>query len=124
MKKGFITITLLTSSVFTSWAQSKLMQITTIESTVSGGSGRSRIIITDENGKQSEENLINLFSMVGLNFKNIKDNEETIVSKLQNYTDKGWKIISVTPLTISPAQGGGNVGLFMTRYLLSKESNQ
>lgn len=124
MKKGILTIALLTGSLFSSWAQSKLMQITTIESTVGGGLGRSRMIITDENGKQTEEDLINLFSMVGLNFKNIKDNEQTILNKLQSYTDKGWKIVSVTPLTISPAQGGGNVGLFMTRYLLSKENNQ
>jgi len=45
------------------------MQITTIESTVSGGGGRSKLIITHDDGKQEETDMFNLFSLLGINFK-------------------------------------------------------
>jgi hypothetical protein len=103
-----------------SFAQTQMMQITSIESTVSGGLGRSRLLITHDDGKTEETDLENLFSMVGLNFKNISSNERNIMSAVKKYTKDGWKLISVTPLTISPSEGT-NVGLFMTRYLLVKD---
>ncbi len=62
----------------------------------------------------------NLFSMVGINFKNIKQNEDKLVSTLKYYTDSGWKIEHVTSLTLSQTESG-NGGIFMTRYLLSKQ---
>lgn len=95
------------------------MQITTIESVVSGGLGRSRMIVTTADGKQKESNLENLFSMAGINFKNIKENESNILTTLKEYTDAGWKLDHATSLTLSPSESGGN-GIFMTRYLLSK----
>jgi hypothetical protein len=94
------------------------MQITTIESVVNGGLGRSRMIITEEDGTQKEKDLNNLFSVAGINFKNIKENEASLVGTLKSYTDKGWKLLSATPLTLSPNEGGN--GIFMTRYLLTK----
>lgn len=95
------------------------MQITTVESVVAGGLGRSKMIITNPDGSQKESNLENLFSMAGINFKNIKDNEANILSTLKQYTDAGWKLDQTTSLTLSPGEAGGN-GIFMTRYLLSK----
>ena len=99
----------------------KYVQVTTIESVVGGGLGRSKMIITKEDGAQEEKEMNNLFSMTGLNLKNIKENEVNIINTLKSYTDNGWKVLSVTPLTLSPAQNGS--GIFMTRYLLSKEQN-
>lgn len=98
---------------------SQFMQITTIESVVGGGVGRSKMIITNADGSQEERDLENLFSLTGINFKNIRSNENDILNTIKNYTGKGWKLISTVPLTLSPTQGGA--GIFMTRYLLGKE---
>ena len=98
------------------------MQINTVESVVNGGLGRSKMIITSPDGSQKESDLENLFSMVGINFKNIKSNEEQVLKTLKRYTDEGWKLDQVTSFTLSPADGGG-MGIFMTRYLLSKQDH-
>ena len=99
-------------------SESKFVQITTIESVVGGGLGRSKMIITKEDGSQEEKDLNNLFSIAGINFKNIKDNETSILQTIKTYTDDGWKMFSNTPLTLSPGNNGS--GIFMTRYLLTK----
>ena len=97
----------------------QFIQINTIESVVAGGLGRSRMIITNPDGSQQEDELENLFSMAGINFKNIKENEDKIVKTLKTYTDDGWKLDHVTSLTLSQNDSGAG-GIFMTRYLLSK----
>jgi hypothetical protein len=97
----------------------KLMQITTVESVVGGGAGRSKLIITKEDGTQEEKEMENLFSIVGINFKNVKSNESLLLQTLKSYTDLGWKLVSTVPLTLSPNQNAN--GIFLTRYLLSKE---
>jgi hypothetical protein len=97
----------------------KFMQITTLESVVSAGFGRSKMIITKEDGSQEEKNMENLFSLTGINMKNVKSNETSILQELKTYTDAGWKIQSVIPLTLSPGQNGN--GIFMTRYLLVRD---
>ncbi len=102
----------------TNEAPKKFMQITTIESVIGGGLGRSKMIITKEDGSQEERDMENLFSLTGMNVKNIKSNESDILKALKTYTDDGWKIDQVTPLTLSPGDKGP--GIFMTRYLLSK----
>jgi hypothetical protein len=94
------------------------MQITTIESVVAGGMGRSKMLVTNPDGTQREEDLNNLFSLGGINFKNIKENESTILRTIKRYTDDGWVLDKTIPMTLSPGDGGG--GIFMTRYLLSK----
>lgn len=97
----------------------QFMQITTIESVIAGGLGRSRMIITGPDGSQKESDMENLFSIAGINFKNIKENEDRIVRTLKNYTDDGWKVDHVTSLTLSQNDSGSG-GIFMTRYLLSR----
>ncbi|MCW3091969.1 MAG: hypothetical protein JWP81_3038 [Ferruginibacter sp.] len=126
MKKMYIALFIAVAFCSSAFAQEnksagnkKFMQINTIESVVSGGLGRSKMIVTNPDGSQKESDLENLFSMVGINFKNIKSNEEQVLKALKSYTDEGWKIDQVTSFTLSPADGGG-VGIFMTRYLLSK----
>src|SRR5687768_9203720 len=97
----------------------QFMQVNTVESVVAGGLGRSKMIITNPDGSQKEADLENLFSMTGINFKNIKENEDKIVRTLKTYTDDGWKLDHVTSLTLSQNDSGAG-GIFMTRYLLSK----
>lgn len=96
----------------------KFMQITTIESVISGGFGRSKMVITKEDGSQEDRDMENLFSLTGMNLKNIKSNESDILKVIKTYTDQGWKMYQVTPMTLSPGDKGP--GIFMTRYLLSK----
>src|SRR5262245_18727303 len=125
MKKMILTLVIITGLTSITNAQEapketpkKFMQITTIESVIGGGFGRSKMVITKEDGSQEEKDMENLFSMTGMNMKNIKSNESDILKTLKTYTDGGWKIEQVTQLTLSP--GSGNAGIFMNRYLLSK----
>ncbi len=97
----------------------QFMQINTVESVVAGGMGRSKMIITNPDGSQKETDLENLFSITGINFKNIRQNEDKLVNTLKSYTDDGWKLDHVTSLTLSQNDSGAG-GIFMTRYLLSK----
>lgn len=101
----------------------QFMQITTVESVISGGLGRSRMIITNPDGSQKESDMENLFSLTGINFKNIKQNEDKIISTLKEYTGNGWKVDQVTSLTLSPNDTGSG-GIFMTRYLMSKAAEK
>ena len=96
----------------------EFMQITTIESVVGGGMGRSKLIVTLPDGSQKDTVLNNLFSMMGINFKNIGENDQQILRTLKSYTDQGWKLAQVIPLSYSPNANAG--GIFMTRYLLSR----
>ena len=100
----------------------QFMQITTVVSVVGGGLGRSKMIITNPDGSQKESDLENLFSLAGINFKNIKENEDKIVRVLKGYTDEGWKVDYVTSFTLSPSDNG--LGIFMTRYLLSRPDSK
>ncbi len=104
-------------------ATKQFMQVTTVESVVAGGLGRSKMIITNPDGSQKESDLNNLFSMAGINFKNIKENEDKILKTIKEFTDNGWKLDHVTSLTLSPNDSGSG-GIFMTRYLLSKQDNK
>jgi hypothetical protein len=101
----------------------QFMQINTVESVVAGGLGRSRMIVTNPDGSQKETDMENLFSMAGINFKNIKENEDKLVKTLKTYTDDGWKLDHVTSLTLSQNDSGAG-GIFMTRYLLSKPAEK
>ena len=123
MKKILVALAIIITLSTDAFAQEqqpagKFMQITTIESVVAGGFGRSRMIITKEDGTQEDKELENLFSMTGINLKNIKSNESVILQTLKSYTDAGWKLYSTVPLTLSPGNNGS--GIFMTRYLLVK----
>ncbi len=50
----------------------QFMQITTVESVIGGGLGRSKMLITNPDGSQRESDMNNLFSLVGINFKTLK----------------------------------------------------
>jgi hypothetical protein len=92
-------------------------QITTLESVVPGGLGRSRMIATDKKGQLEETKLENFFSMVGINFGNIKSNDQTITRKIEQMSDEGWELYSVN--TGAYSADGGN-GIFISRYLFRR----
>lgn len=99
-------------------------QFSTIESTVEGGFGRSRIVSTDANGTTVEKDLMNFYSMVGINFGNIANNDGLIVAKINEWTNDGWELYQVSPgaqTNISGSSGSINSkGIFITRYLFRK----
>ena len=91
-------------------------QFSTIESVVPGGLGRSRVIISDQGDQEVGKDLLNFFSMVGINFKNIASNDRLIVETVNEYTAQGWELHTVT----TGVQSNEKTGLFITRYLFRK----
>jgi hypothetical protein len=96
-------------------------QFSTIESVIPGGLGRSRILTTDNNGQLLEKDLKNFYSMVGLNFKNIANNDQSIVERINAYSNDGWELVNVsTGSHAQTSEGNSSGGLFITRYLFRK----
>ncbi len=92
--------------------QYEYMQINALESVVSGGLGRSRLIITRSNGKADKPiDLENYYSAIGINFGNIAENEEKIVVLLNLLGKEGWEVVST-------ASGGNQV--YFTKYVLKR----
>jgi hypothetical protein len=97
-------------------------QFSTIESIVPGGLGRSRVIISDQGDQEVGKDLLNFYSMVGINFKNVANNDRIIVETINQYVKDGWELHTVTAGVQSPGgkdAGSGN-GIFITRYLFRK----
>ncbi len=95
-------------------------QFSTVESIIPGGLGRSRIITTDTNGSLVEKDLKNFYSMTGINFSNITNNDVIIVEKVNELTKEGWELYAVTTGVQSPNEKGTSGGIFITRFLLRK----
>ena len=94
-------------------------QVTVIESVVPGGIGRSRMISQDENGKMEETKLENFFSLAGINFGNVRENDQQITNKITELSNEGWKLYNVTSGVYS-GNSNSNNGIFITRYLFNK----
>ncbi len=97
----------------------KYRQFSTVESIVPGGLGRSRIVSTDDSGTAIEKDMLNIYSMVGINFGNISNNDRLIVDKINEYTKDGWELFQVTAGVQSPSEKSSG-GIYMTRYLFRK----
>jgi hypothetical protein len=96
-------------------------QFSTVESVISGGIGRSRILTTDEKGTLIEKDLLNFYSMVGINFSNIANNDRSIVDKINEWTTAGWELTEVTAgAQTNISNGSSSNGIFITRYLFRK----
>tara|TARA_Y100001954_G_C15514184_1_gene456051 strand:+ start:140 stop:595 length:456 start_codon:yes stop_codon:yes gene_type:complete len=124
--------------------------ITTIESIVPGGMGRSRILENDQemdykqftttrvdgrdrNSKDVKRNtlkidnlhetkLLNFYSFGGINFQNIASNDAITTSKLNELASKGWLLSHVVSGVESDAGKDDGNGIFITRYIFSKTS--
>lgn len=89
----------------------------TIESVVPAGLGRSRVISTDKNSQMQEKDLENIFSLIGINFKNIQNNDQVITDKINEYAKDGWVLDQVVNGVYGPEK---SVGIFITRYIFKK----
>lgn len=98
--------------------------LTTIESLIEGGAGRSKLMTNID--KYEEKKLKNIYSLVGINFKNIATNDFEITTELSKLSYKGWELVSVNSGVHSQSQRGTyeettNSGIHMTRYLLRRK---
>ncbi len=89
----------------------------TIESVVPAGLGRSRMISTDKSSQMQEKELENIFSLIGINFKNIQNNDQVITEKMNEYAKDGWVLDQVVNGVYGPEK---STGIFITRYIFKK----
>ena len=122
--------------------------VTSIESVVPGGLGRSRIIengtevdytqfttVRSKEGKEKtdkdrndvkidnlkESTLVNFYSFVGINFQNIASNDAMITSMLNKFSNEGWDLFNIVSGVESDAGKGDGDGIFITRYIFRKK---
>ena len=147
MKNVIIIAALFLLSAITIQAQEYAV-ITTVESIVPAGLGRSRMISNKEDlntadyttartdGKKSdmgsvkrrdlkienfeETKMLNFFSATGINFQNIASNDAMISSKLNEMAAAGWTLAFVTAGVESNAGVDDGEGIFITRYIFRR----
>ena len=149
MKKLIVLLLAMSAFIIDAAAQTQYKVITSVESIVPGGLGRSRIIEnTDQadseslttartDGKRSgqravkrkqikvdefnETKLLNFYSMVGINFQNIASNDATITDRLNIMASEGWELIHVASAVESDAGETDGNGIFVTRYIFKRD---
>ena len=94
-------------------------QVTTIESVVPMGAGRSRMIATSPSGTLEESEMKNFFSVAGINFGNVRANDKATTDKISQLVNAGWSLETVTSGVYSGTDSNNN-GIFITRYLFKK----
>lgn len=139
-------IALLGATTITAQAQ-EYKVITSVESIVPSGLGRSRIIDAnaDRNFKeftseQTEEDntrnkskrsdirvkdfeetkLLNFYNIAGIRFQNIAANDALISSKLSDMAQNGWELVFVTSGVEADAGNTDGQGIFITRYIFKR----
>lgn len=128
-------------------AQVEYKVITSVESIVPNGLGRSRIISANEEkdfeeftSTQTEEDhtrnkssrseirvkdfdetkLLNFYNIGGIRFQNIAANDAVISSKINTMIEQGWELAFVTSAVESDAGKDDNQGIFITRYIFKR----
>ncbi len=147
MKNVFLFAAFLIFSAVDAIAQEYAV-ITTIESIVPAGLGRSRMISNKEDlntadyttkrtdGTTSdmgtvkredikidnfeETKLLNFFSATGINFQNIASNDAMISAKLNEMAAAGWTLMFVATGVESNAGTNDGEGIFVTRFIFKR----
>lgn len=94
-------------------------QMTAVESVIPGGVGRSRLITQDSEGNLEEVKMENFFSIGGINFGNVRTNDQLLTDYVAKYAAEGWELYDVTSGVYS-GSGKSAQGIFVTRYLFRK----
>jgi hypothetical protein len=154
MKKSLFIIGLFTLLVTNAFGQEtgkqeyEIKVITSVESIVSSGLGRSRLISSnnerdykqftsnqteDDNTRNKskrkdiriknfeETKLLNFFNLGGIRFQNIAANDALISSKITTMISEGWDLIFVTSAVESDAGKNDANGIFITRYIFKRK---
>ncbi len=123
--------------------------ITSVESIVPSGLGRSRLISandgrnyedytstqsSDSKGRNKskrsnmrvkgfdETKLLNFYNVAGIRFQNIATNDALVTSKINTMSADGWELAFVTSAVESDAGKGDGKGIFITRYVFKKRN--
>jgi len=149
MKNLLLVIALIIVSYIDVNAQVEYKVITSIESIVPNGLGRSRIVSASEDknykdytsvrtddkkeDKRNKSNrseirvknfeetkLLNFYNIAGIRFQNIAANDALMTSKINTMTEEGWELAFVTSAVESEAGKGDGKGIFITRYIFKR----
>jgi hypothetical protein len=147
MKKILFLAAIALLAFFESSAQVEYKVITSVESIVPNGLGRSRIVSANEekNYKEytstqteddnernksdrgdirvkdfDETKLLNFYNIAGIRFQNIAANDALITSKINTMVQEGWELAFVTSAVESDAGKSDNQGIFITRYIFKR----
>lgn len=128
-------------------AQVEYKVITSVESIVPSGLGRSRIISAneeknfkdytttqtdDDNSRNKsdrgeirvkdfdETKLLNFYNIAGIRFQNIAANDAVITSKINTMVAEGWELAFVSSAVESDAGKDDAQGIFITRYIFKR----
>ena len=71
-----------------------------------------------ENFKETK--LLNFFSGVGINFRNIASNDALITSMLNTLSSEGWELINISSGVESNAGADDGQGVFITRFYFKR----
>lgn len=121
--------------------------ITSVESIVPAGVGRSRLIAASEDkdykeytsARSEEDNdrnktdrgeirvknfeetkLLNFYNLGGIRFQNIAGNDAVISSKINAMTKEGWELAFVVSAVESDSGKEDGNGIFITRYIFKR----
>ncbi len=128
-------------------AQVEYKVITSVESIVPSGLGRSRIVSSSEErnfkdftSNRSEEDdernksdrseirvknfeetkLLNFYNIGGIRFQNIAANDAVVSSKINSMVEEGWELAFVTSAVESDSGKDDGQGIFITRYIFKR----
>ncbi len=146
MKKSVFIALLALMTGFGAYAQ-QYKVVTSVESIVPNGLGRSRIInaledkdyreytsvqTEDDNTRNKsdrgdirvknfeETKLLNFYNIGGIRFQNIAANDAVITSMINDMIANGWELAFVVSGVESEAGKGDGQGIFITRYIFKK----
>ena len=146
MKKIILAAVVMFAASFTMSAQ-QYRVITSVESIVPNGLGRSRIInaleekdykefttvqTEDDNTRNKsdrseirvknfeETKLLNFYNLGGIRFQNIAANDAVITSMINDMISNGWELACVVSGVESEGGKGDGQGIFITRYIFRK----
>jgi hypothetical protein len=148
MKTQFLFLLSFLLTTSTGFAQKYEYRIvTTVESIVPNGIGRSRMISSNEardykefttsrseedNSRNSsdrsdirvkafdETKLLNFYNLGGIRFQNIVANDAVVTSKLNTMSEEGWDLTFVNSAVESDGGKDDGVGIFITRYVFRR----
>ena len=147
MKKIILLLFIAGATVMDVQAQ-EFKVITSVESIVPNGMGRSRIINaleskdykeytsvqTDEDNTRNksdrgdirvknfeETKLLNFYNIGGIRFQNIAANDALLTSMINTMVADGWELAFVTSAVESEGGKGDGQGIFITRYIFKKD---
>ena len=149
MKLSHLLFCALSSISLNLFSQVEYKIVTSVESIVPLGVGRSRLITTDtqksfadytssrsgdkEKDKRNkssrsdirvkdfeETKLLNFYNLTGIRFQNIVANDVLVTSKLNELAQEGWELVFVTGGVESDAGKDDGNGIFITRYIFKR----